>query len=137
MGTLDDLFRRFEYLNDIGASLSNERDLNRLLEKIVLAAKSITRADGGTLYLLSDDKRSLHFEIVSTDSLKIAFGGTSGNPVSGNFSDLPLYREDGSPNDTMIAAYSAISGETVNIADAYVAKGFDFSGTRKFDERTG
>lgn len=50
---------------------------------------------------------------------------------------MPLYREDGSPNDTMIAAYSAISGETVNIADAYVAKGFDFSGTRKFDERTG
>ena len=137
MGTLDDLFRRFEYLNDIGASLSNERDLNRLLEKIILAAKSITRADGGTLYLLSDDKRRLHFEIVSTDSLKIAFGGTSGNPVSGNFPDLPLYREDGSPNDTMIAAYAAISGETVNIADAYVAKGFDFSGTRKFDERTG
>ena len=54
MGTLDDLFRRFEHLNDIGASLSNERDLNRLLEKIVVAAKSITRADGGTLYLLTN-----------------------------------------------------------------------------------
>lgn len=137
MGTLDDLFRRVEYLNDIGASLSNERDLNRLLEKIILAAKSITRADSGTLYLLSEDKRSLRFELVSTDSLKIAFGGTSGNPVSGIFPDLPLYREDGSPNDAMIAAYAAISGETVNIADAYAAKGFDFSSTRKFDERTG
>ena len=137
MGTLDDLFRRFEQLNDIGASLSSERDLNRLLEKVVLAAKAITRADGGTLYLLSEDKRHLHFEIVRTDSLNIAFGGTSGNPVSGKFPDLPLYRDDGSPNDTMVAAYAAISGETVNIADAYVAKGFDFGGTRKFDERTG
>ena len=137
MGTLDDLFHRFEHLNDIGASLSNERDLGRLLEKIVVAAKSITRADGGTLYLLSEDKRHLHFEIVRTDSLNIAFGGTSGNPVSGKFPDLPLYREDGTPNDTMIAAYAAISGQTVNIADAYVAKGFDFSGTRKFDERNG
>jgi len=137
LGTLDDLFRRFEHLNDIGASLSNERDLGRLLEKIVLAAKSITRADGGTLYLLSEDKRHLHFEIVRTDSLNIAFGGTSGNPVSGKFPDLPLYRDDGSPNDTMIAAHAALSGETVNIADAYVAKGYDFSGTRKFDERTG
>ena len=47
MGTLDDLFRRFEQLNDIGASLSSERDLNRLLEKVVLAAKAITRADSG------------------------------------------------------------------------------------------
>ncbi|MGB4226998.1 MAG: HD domain-containing phosphohydrolase [Candidatus Dechloromonas phosphoritropha] len=137
MGTLDDLFRRFEHLNDIGASLSNERDLNRLLEKITLAAKAITRADGGTLYLLSEDKRHLHFEIVRTDSLNIAFGGTSGNPVSGKFPDLPLYRDDGSANDTMVAAFAAISGQTVNIADAYVAKGFDFSGTRDFDERTG
>lgn len=137
MGTLHDLFRRFEHLNDIGASLSNERDLGRLLEKIVVAAKSITRADGGTLYLLSEDKRYLHFEIVRTDSLNIAFGGTSGNPVSGNFPDLPLYRNDGTPNITMVAAYAAISGQTVNIADAYLAKGFDFSGTRKFDERTG
>ena len=137
MDTLDDLFRRFEHLNDIGASLSSERDLNRLLEKIVLAAKSITHADGGTLYLLSEDKRHLHFEIVRTDSLNIAFGGTSGNPVSGKFPDLPLYRADGLANDTMVAAFAAISGQTVNIADAYVAKGFDFSGTRSFDERTG
>ena len=137
MGPLDDLFRRFEHLNDVGASLSNERNLNRLLEKIVLAAKSITRADGGTLYLLSEDRRHLHFEIVRTDSLNIAFGGTSGNPVSGKFPDLPLYRDDGSDNDTMVAAFAAISGQTVNIADAYVAKGFDFSGTRQFDERTG
>ena len=137
MGTLDDLFRRFEHLNDIGASLSNERDLNRLLEKITIAAKAVTRADGGTLYLLSEDKRHLLFEIVRTESLNIAFGGTSGNPVSGKFPDLPLYRDDGSPNDTMVAAHAAITGRTVNIADAYVARGFDFSGTRKFDERTG
>ncbi len=137
MGTLDDIFRRLEHLDDIGASLSSERDLGRLLEKIVLAARAITHADGGTLYLVSDDRRFLRFEIVRTDSLKIAFGGTSGNPVSGIFPDLPLYREDGQPNHAMIAAHAAVSGKTVNIADAYVAKGFDFSGTRKFDERTG
>ena len=137
MGTLDDIFRRLEHLDDIGASLSSERDLGRLLEKIVLAARAITHADGGTLYLVSDDRRFLRFEIVRTDSLKIAFGGTSGNPVSGIFPDLPLYREDGQPNHAMIAAHAAVTGKTVNIADAYVAKGFDFSGTRKFDERTG
>ena len=134
--TLDDLFRRFEYLNDIGASLSDEHDFNCLLEKITVAAKTITRADGGTLYLLSEDKRHLHFEIVRTDSLNIAFGGTSGNPVSGKFPDLPLYRENGSANNAMVAAYAALSGKTVNISDAYVAEGFDFSGTREFDQRT-
>lgn len=134
--TLDDLLRRFEYLNDIGASLSDEHDFSRLLEKITVAAKTITRADGGTLYLLSEDKRHLHFEIVRTDSLNIAFGGTSGNPVSGKFPDLPLYRENGSANHALVAAHAALSGKTVNIADAYVAEGFDFSGTREFDQRT-
>ena len=49
---------------------------------------------------------------------------------------LPLYRENGSANNAMVAAYAALSGKTVNIADAYVAEGFDFSGTREFDQRT-
>ncbi len=37
----------------------------------------------------------------------------------------------------MVAAYAAIHDKTVNIADAYTEAGFDFSGTRSFDERTG
>jgi HD-GYP domain-containing protein (c-di-GMP phosphodiesterase class II) len=137
METPDDLFRRLDQLNDIGASLSDERDLNRLLEKIVLAAKQITHADGGTLYLVADDRRQLHFEIVRTDSLGIAFGGSSEQPISGKFPDLPLHREDGSPNDSMVAVAAAVTGQTINIADAYVAEGYDFSGTRQFDARTG
>jgi len=137
METQDDLFLRLEQLNDIGASLSNERNLKLLLEKILLAAKAITRADGGTLYLLSEDKQHLHFEIVRTDSLAIAFGGSNVQPTLGTFPDLPLYRDDGSANDSMVAAYAAITGKTVNIADAYFAAGFDFSGTRTFDQRTG
>ena len=137
MHTQDDLFLRLEQLNDIGASLSSERNIKLLLEKIVIAAKQITRADGGTLYLLSDDKSHLHFEIVRTDSLNLAFGGSGGQLVSGKFPDLPLYIGDGTPNDRMVAAYAAIAGKTVNIADAYCAEGFDFSGTREFDARTG
>lgn len=135
--TVDDLFRRLEQLNDIGASLSNERHLPRLLEQILIAAKTITHADGGTLYLLSEDKRHLHFEIVRNDTLGVAFGGTSGQPISDKFRDLPLYKEGGWPNDSMVAAYAALNGKTVNIADAYTAEGFDFSGTVRFDQSTG
>ncbi len=131
----DDLFLRLEQLNDIGAALSNERDINRLLETILVAAKNITHADGGTLYLNAEDGKSLRFEILRNDSLGIALGGTSGNPIT--FPNLPLMKEDGSPNNAMISAYAAIHGETVNIADAYEAEGFDFSGTRKFDQSTG
>ncbi|HWU84353.1 MAG TPA: HD domain-containing phosphohydrolase [Rhodocyclaceae bacterium] len=135
MDTADSLFHRLEQLNAIGAALSKERDIDRLLELILVAAKSITHADGGTLYRISEDGRHLTFEIVRTDSLDIAMGGTTG--VSIPFPPLPLHLPDGEPNNSMVAAYAAINDETVNIADAYSAQGFDFSGTRRFDERTG
>ena len=51
--------------------------------------------------------------------------------------DLSLRHADGSPNDALVAAYSALHDRTVNIADAYAEEGFDFSGTRAFDQRTG
>ena len=133
----NDLLPRLEQLNQIGASLSDERNIDRLLENILLAAKAITHADGGTLYRVSDDRRLLHFEIVRTDSLGLALGGASGQPISGLFQDLPLYREDGEPNSSLVAAYAVLSAETVNVADAYSEDGFDFSGTRRFDEMTG
>ncbi len=134
MDSVADLLRRLEQLNSIGSALSKERDIARLLESIVLAAKTITHADGGTLYRMSEDGKALRFEILRTDSLEIAMGGTSGNPI--DFPDLPLFTEQGANNDSLVAAYSAIHKQTVNIADAYTAESFDFSGTRRFDERT-
>ena len=124
---------RLEYLNTVGIALSQERNLDKLLETILVAAKNLTLADGGTLYRLVDDR--LRFEIVKNDSLGISMGGTSGNPVP--FYPIPLHDKDGNPNRTMIAAYAALNNRTVNIADAYAEEGFDFSGTRNFDKRTG
>ena len=128
-----DLVLRLEQLNAIGASLSAERDIDRLLEAILTAAKTITRADGGTLYRVTEE-RTLRFEIVRTSSLRYYLGGTTGNPVP--FYPIQLYK-DGKPNQSMVAAYAALTGKTVNIADAYTADGFDFSGTRAFDTKTG
>ena len=71
------------------------------------------------------------------DRLGIALGGASGQPIDGQLPDLPLYLPDGSPNHHLVAAYAALTGSTVNLPDAYSAEGFDFSGTRRFDERTG
>lgn len=135
METSVDLLRRLEQLNSIGVALSKERDINRLLEAILIAAKTITGADGGTLYRMTEDAAQLRFEIIRTDSLGIAMGGTTGNPI--NFPNVPLYKEDGGANDAMVAAYAALHDKTVNIADAYHEAGFDFSGTRHFDQHTG
>ena len=131
-----DLFRRLEQLNEIGAALSLEKNLNALLEKILLAVKAITRADGGTLYLVEGEsaEQVLRFEIVRTASLDIAMGGTTGNPIP--FYPIHLFK-NGDPNTSMVAAFAALTGQTVNIADAYTEEGFDFSGTRAFDAKTG
>lgn len=129
-----ELLDQLERLNEIGIALSAERDNKRLLEMILLGAKEITNADGGTLYTVTDDAR-LKFEIMRTDSLGVAMGGTTGKEVP--FPPLPLYREDGSQNLNMVAAYTVLKDGIVNIEDAYEVEGFDFSGTRKFDQNTG
>ncbi len=132
--TLEGLLNRLNDLNAIGAALSSERDIHRLLQTILEAAKKITNADAGTLYLVDTDKQVLTFEILQNDSLKIRMGGTSGNPIP--FYPIALYH-DGEPNLAMVVSYSVLRGETVNIPDAYIAEGFDFSGTKNFDSKTG
>ncbi len=77
----------------------------------------------------------LKFEIVITKSLGVHKGGTSDEEIE--FYPIALYDEDGKPNNHMVAAWAAISGETANIEDAYTSEQFDFSGTRNFDEKTG
>ncbi|MEY4758120.1 MAG: hypothetical protein RJA34_3018, partial [Pseudomonadota bacterium] len=135
MDSVTRLLNRLNQLNEIGASLSHEHDINRLLESILLAAKTITNADGGTLYLMVAERKALRFEIMRTDSLGIFLGGTSGGTI--NFPELSLHDESGNPNDSLVAVYAATHGQTVNIEDAYDAGRFDFSGTRRFDQRTG
>jgi HD-GYP domain-containing protein (c-di-GMP phosphodiesterase class II) len=129
-----EMFRRLEELNGIGISLSKEKDTNRLLEAILVAAKKITNADGGTLYRVDNERKLVHFEILRTDSLGIAMGGTTGVAVP--FYPVRLFDDEGRANNSMVVAYSVLHDETVNIADAYTEKGFDFTGTKNFDKKT-
>ncbi len=128
------LAAKIEQLNQIGISLSGETDRRLLLEKIIIGAKTLTHADGGTLYLLEEGKR-LRFEILHNDSLGIALGGHGGDAIS--LEPISLYDEKGNPLSGTIAAHAALSGQSVNIPDAYQAQGFDFSGTKKYDIKTG
>jgi len=131
----DNPLHRLKELNEIGIALSKQRDLNSLLETILIAAKRITNADAGTLYLLEPEQQVLRFEILRNDTFNTAMGGTSGVQIT--FYPIPLYDGTGKPNHAMVVSHSALSGETINIPDAYTAEGFDFSGTKKFDSKTG
>ncbi len=125
--------QRLAQLLEIGVALSAEQDTDRLLERILSGARALTSADAGTVYRVRDGQ--LHFNTVHNDTLELHLGGTSGRPI--DFSPLPLYLEDGTPNTRNVAAYAAVHGQTVRIDDAYDAQGFDFSGTRAVDARTG
>ena len=130
----DDLLNRLEELNQIGIALSQEKDITRLLERILIAAKDITHADGGTLYRMTEEQ-TLKFEIIRNDTLGIAMGGTTGVEIP--FYPIHLFDKEGKPVHSMVVAYAVHHERSVNIADAYTEEGFDFTGTRNFDKKTG
>ena len=121
-------------LNAIGIALSAEKDHRRLLEMILVRAKGMTNADGGTLYSRTEDD-GLKFEIMHTDSLNIHMGGVSGEEIP--FYPVRLFKENGEPNVHNVAACAVLERKTINIPDAYSSEDFDFSGTRNFDQKTG
>ena len=136
VGSTDDAReRRYQRLIEVGIAMSAERHYDRLLETILLGAKDLAGADGGTLYLVSEDRKSLTFEIMRNDTLGTAMGGSSGTPIT--LPPVSLYDAEGAPNRKNVSAYAAVSAMPVNIADAYDDPNFDFTGTKAFDARTG
>ncbi|HLF02678.1 MAG TPA: response regulator [Anaerolineales bacterium] len=121
-----------ELIIPLGVALSAEKDFDRLLEMILFDAKTISNADGGTLYLRTQDDR-LRFEIMRNDTLGIALGGSTGKKIP--FAPLSMYDlATGQPNHHNVATYAAVTAASVNVTDAYETEGFDFSGTRAFDK---
>lgn len=130
------LLERLQELNEIGIALSGERDIGKLLELILDAAKRFARADAGTLYLFEPETQTLRFEILRNDQLaNTNQGGSSGRPVT--LPPIPMYDEAGKPDHSKVVTHAALTSETVNIADAYDDQKFNFAGTKAFDRTTG
>ncbi|KFN48074.1 HD family phosphohydrolase [Arenimonas metalli] len=128
-----DILSRLETLNAIGVALSHERDLPTLLERILETAREFAHADGGTLYRVSGD--TLVFEVLRNGTLGYFMGGRHGAPI--DFPPIAMHDATGAGRHDMVAVHAALTGTTVNVPDAYAAEGYDFSGTRAFDARTG
>ena len=113
-------------LNKIGAALSAERDIDRLLALILSKSRHITSADAGSLYLVEKGVREgepdvLKFVLPQNDSVTVAF------PES----RIPL-------DETSIAGYVALKGTPVNVADAYeLPAGTPYRISRSFDTKSG
>ncbi len=131
---IKNLENRIHRLNEIGMALSTESDSNKLFEMILEEARNITNADGRTLYS-KDKEGNLKFEILRNDTMNTIMGGSSNKEIP--FDPVKLWVDDSTPNQSNVSAYVALTGETVNIKDAYQEAGFDFSGTKSYDEKTG
>src|SRR5882724_11321709 len=118
------LERELGELNAIGIQLSAERNLDVLLETILTKAREITGSDAGSLYLVEDapdGARRLRFALAQNVSVEIPFHAVP----------LPL-------DEASVAGYVALTGEVVNLADAYTPPpGSRFQINRWFDEHSG
>lgn len=127
------LAQRLDQLTELSVALGGIHDTDALLERILLVAKGMTRADGGTLYRPSDDGRTLEFHLLLNDTLGVHQGGTGGAPITAP--GVPLFDANGDNNLASVAAYAAHSGRSVNIEDVYRADVFNFSGMLNFDRQ--
>ena len=116
--------RELQELNQIGVSLSAERDTDTLLTLILSKAREITRSDAGSLYVVeegADGTRRLRFKLAQNDSVRVPFTEFT----------LPI-------DDTSVAGYVALTRTVLQLDDAYVLPpGSHFRINREFDERVG
>jgi len=126
---------RLSQLLEIARLIARETDASRLLERILLTAKDATRADGGSVYMVDDAARTLSFALLVNDTLGIRSGGDSGERI--DLKAPPLYDANGAPNHASVVAHCVHSRQSIRLADAYTAKGFDFAGARAFDAAHG
>ncbi|GAX86958.1 conserved hypothetical protein [Lebetimonas natsushimae] len=114
----------FEMIKD----LYSENNPINILEKIITYARKITNADGGTIYLKTEDDQYLKFKIIQNDTLNIK---EKENTI---WPKIPLY-VNGKENKKMVASLCALTGRIIHIEDVYNDREFDFEGTKKFDKK--
>jgi HD-GYP domain-containing protein (c-di-GMP phosphodiesterase class II) len=117
------LARIIELENDI----ARIRDIDLLLEKILSEARSFTGADAGSIYIREGDL--LKFSYTQNDSLQAQL--PPGKKLIYSTFTTPI-------NSRSIAGYVALTGETLNIDDAWeLPPGTTYSFNRSYDELSG
>ena len=116
-------------LVELGIAISAEQDAEKLMEKVLLGAKELTNADGGTLYKLEDE--ALKFKIIRNDTLGLSAGGPGEEEIS--LEPVRLRNDRGDENHNNIVSHTIWKLKSILIDDAYENDAYDFTGTRAFD----
>jgi HD-GYP domain-containing protein (c-di-GMP phosphodiesterase class II) len=107
----------------ITESLNRIRDIDSLLDKVLLEARRFSRADAGSIYLLENQKLRINF--VQNDTLAKK---ESGKKFLYQNHTLEI-------NDKSMAGHVAMTQKPLNIADAYfLPESVPYEFNRSFDE---
>jgi HD-GYP domain-containing protein (c-di-GMP phosphodiesterase class II) len=118
-----DAEERIAALNRIGIALSAERDMARLLEKVLSEPRRFTRSEAGSLYLLEEGPggATLRFKLAQNDAVKVSF------------SERTVPVDEGS-----LSGWVAAHGEPLVLEDAYhLSPGVPYRHNDSFDVATG
>jgi hypothetical protein len=129
-----DLFKRLEELNSIGVALSKERTSQAAGEDPG-RGQDITNADGGTLYRMTTKRATASSRSCAPTRSSIAMGGTTGVDIP--FYPIHLYRRDGSRTTRWSSPIRGAARPHGQHRRRLHRRGFDFSGTKNFDKKTG
>lgn len=110
----------------INEQLNQLKDLDAILDLILTEVRRLARADAGTIFLVEEDR--LKFSYVQNDTFTKA-----GEINKGIYADFTV------PIDiSSIVGYVALTGESLNIDDAYHEDpSLPFQFNKNFDEQTG
>ena len=112
---------------ELDCEISQIKDIDLLLEKILFEARGFTNADAGSIYVREGD--NLIFRYAQNDTMQRRL--PPGKKQLYSTFSVPI-------SNTSIAGYVAANGTILNIADAYeVGSNYPFSFDRSYDDRTG
>ena len=119
--------RKLESLLNIGIELNQIKDLDILMERLLSEARRFVNADAGSIYIR--DKDSLEFTYTQNATLQKQLPENA-RLIYSTFS-IPI-------NTDSIAGFTAATGESLNIADAYeLDSSVPYRFSRSFDEKSG
>lgn len=122
----------------VATAVTHERKFSKIFRGIVHTAQDVTKAEGGTLYILDKERNSLKAVVLlnTTLGLESVYDDFDPANVEGIIA-LPLFSDEGKPNYASIAATCALRQELIDLPDLDADHSYDVSRVREFDRQHG
>src|SRR5512143_3406597 len=119
--------KKLNMVMKLGIELTEIKDIDVLLERILREARNLVSADAGSIYIKEDDKLKFSYTQNDTQQKKLPPGKKL---IYSTFS-IPI-------NNQTISGYVANTGEALNIPDAYkLVSGLPYAFNNSYDDLSG